>query len=39
MKDLLNYIPNVHFEQIPIKNLVSIQSYQRDLFNSTLNKN
>lgn len=27
-----NFImPNVHFEQIPIKNLVSNQEYQRDL--------
>ena len=24
-------MPNVHFEQIPIKNLVSNQEYQRDL--------
>ncbi|MCL2639070.1 MAG: hypothetical protein FWD48_11965 [Oscillospiraceae bacterium] len=26
-----NYVPNVHFEQIPIKNLVSNQDYQRAL--------
>jgi hypothetical protein len=26
-----NYVPNVHFEQIPIKNLVSNQDYQRNL--------
>lgn len=31
MDDLLNYVPNVHFEQIPIKNLVSNQDYQRNL--------
>lgn len=31
MEDLLNYVPNVHFEQIPIKNLVSNQNYQRNL--------
>ena len=26
-----SYVPNVHFEQIPIKNLVSNQEYQRNL--------
>lgn len=31
MDKLLNYVPNVHFEQIPIKNLVSNQDYQRNL--------
>lgn len=31
MDELLQYIPNVHFEQIPIKNLVSNQEYQRNL--------
>ena len=31
MEDLLRYVPNVHFEQIPIKNLVSNQNYQRNL--------
>lgn len=31
MEDLLQYVPNVHFEQIPIKNLVSNQEYQRNL--------
>lgn len=31
MDDLLQYVPNVHFEQIPIKNLVSNQEYQRNL--------
>ena len=29
--DFKNYVPNVHFEQIPIKNLVSNQDYQRNL--------
>ncbi|MBE5952102.1 MAG: hypothetical protein E7260_11035 [Lachnospiraceae bacterium] len=31
MNELLAYVPNVHFEQIPIKNLVSNQDYQRNL--------
>ncbi len=31
MNDLSKYVPNVHFEQIPIKNLVSNQDYQRGL--------
>ena len=31
MDDLSFYVPNVHFEQIPIKNLVSNQDYQRNL--------
>lgn len=31
MGDLQKYVPNVHFEQIPIKNLVSNQEYQRNL--------
>lgn len=31
MDDLLRFVPNVHFEQIPIKNLVSNQEYQRNL--------
>ncbi len=31
MDDLQKYVPNVHFEQIPIKNLVSNQEYQRNL--------
>lgn len=31
MVDYSLYIPNVHFEQIPIKNLVSNQEYQRNL--------
>ena len=29
--DLSIFVPNVHFEQIPIKNLVSNQDYQRNL--------
>ncbi len=29
-----NYVPNVHFEKIPIKNLVSNQEYQRNLSQS-----
>ena len=28
------YVPNVHFEQIPIKNLVSNQEYQRNVSQS-----
>jgi len=31
MEDLLAFVPNVHFEQIPIRNLVSNQEYQRNL--------
>lgn len=31
MKDYSEFIPKVHFEQIPIKNLVSNQEYQRNL--------
>ena len=31
MENLKAYVPNVHFEQIPIKNLVSNQKYQRNL--------
>ena len=31
MEDLRAFVPNVHFEQIPIKNLVSNQEYQRTL--------
>lgn len=29
--DYSRFVPNVHFEQIPIKNLVSNQNYQRNL--------
>lgn len=31
MNDFSQYVPNVYFEQIPIKNLVSNQEYQRHL--------
>jgi len=31
MEDFTRFVPNVHFEQIPIKNLVSNQEYQRPL--------
>ncbi len=31
MEKLHQFVPNVHFEQIPIKNLVSNQDYQRSL--------
>ncbi len=31
MDDLRKYVPNVHFELIPIKNLVSNQDYQRSI--------
>ena len=31
MEDYSPYVPNVHFEKIPIKNLVSNQDYQRSL--------
>lgn len=34
MKDYSEFVPNVHFEQIPIKNLVSNQEYQRNLSES-----
>lgn len=31
MENYRQFVPNVHFEQIPIKNLVSNQDYQRNL--------
>lgn len=31
MDDLSQFVPKVHFEQIPIKNLVSNQEYQRNI--------
>ncbi|MGN0181635.1 MAG: DUF6551 family protein [Candidatus Ornithomonoglobus sp.] len=31
MEDYSEFVPKVHFEQIPIKNLVSNQNYQRNL--------
>lgn len=34
MPDYSLFVPNVHFEQIPIKNLVSSQDYQRNLSQS-----
>ncbi|MDD3014481.1 MAG: hypothetical protein PHC34_12325 [Candidatus Gastranaerophilales bacterium] len=34
MEDYSQFIPNVHFERIPIKNLVSNQEYQRNLSES-----
>jgi len=30
-EELRNYVPNVHFELVPIKDLVSNQEYQRNL--------
>lgn len=38
MNELLQYVPNVYFEQIPIKNLVSNQEYQRHLSMSHVKK-
>ena len=38
MEDYSEYVPNVHFEQIPIKNLVSNQGYQRTLSQAHINK-
>lgn len=38
MKDYSAFVPNVHFEQIPIKNLVSNQEYQRNLSQSHINR-
>ena len=38
MADLSNFVPNVHFEQIPIKNLVSCQVYQRNLSQNHVKK-
>ena len=29
--DLMQFVPKVHFEQIPIRNLVYNQEYQRNL--------
>ena len=31
MEDYSQFVPNVHFELIPIRNLVSNQEYQRSL--------
>lgn len=38
MEDFSQYVPNVHFEKIPIKNLVSNQDYQRNLSLSHVEK-
>lgn len=38
MEDLNMYVPNVHFEKIPIKNLVSNQDYQRNLSQAHIEK-
>ena len=38
MQDLSLFVPNVHFELIPIKNLVSNQDYQRPLSQSQVDK-
>ena len=38
MPDFSNFVPNFHFEQIPIKNLVSNQEYQRNLSRSHINR-
>src|SRR5574344_910041 len=38
MDDYSAYVPNVHFEQIPIKNLVSNQEYQRNLSQSHIER-
>lgn len=38
MDDFTQFVPKVHFEQIPIKNLVSSQEYQRNLSQSHINR-
>ena len=38
MEDYSQFVPDVHFEQIPIKNLVSNQDYQRNLSLSHIKK-
>lgn len=38
MNEYDSFVPNVHFEQIPIKNLVSNQDYQRSLSQSHIKK-
>ena len=38
MDDLERFVPNVHFEKIPIKNLVSNQDYQRNLSQAHIEK-
>ena len=38
MDDFSEFVPNVHFEKIPIKNLVSNQDYQRNLSQTRIEK-
>lgn len=38
MNEFSYFVPNVHFEQIPIKNLVSNQEYQRNLSRAHINR-
>ncbi|EKE02062.1 MAG: hypothetical protein ACD_20C00430G0004 [uncultured bacterium] len=38
MEDYSQFIPNAHFERIPIKNLVSNQEYQRNLSGSHIKR-
>lgn len=38
MEDLNRYVPNVYFEKIPIRNLVSNQDYQRSLSQAHIEK-
>ena len=38
MDDLERFVPNVHFEKIPIKNLVSNKDYQRNLSQAHIEK-
>lgn len=38
MQNFNEFVPNVHFEKIPIKNLVSNQEYQRNLSQSHVEK-
>ena len=38
MEDFSLFVPNVHFEKIPIKNLVSNQNYQRNLSQSHITR-
>ena len=38
MENFKEYVPNVHFELIPIKNLVSNQDYQRILSHSHIDR-
>lgn len=38
MSDYSEFVPNVHFEQIPIKDLVSNQDYQRNLSLGHINR-